>query len=183
MQEREAKGMTTWNSRREAGFTLIELLIVGGIMTILAAVSIPAIHSYHQSTRIRAEAKQVMADLWQARQRAIASATPYSVAFDPDDNSYTVFRDDGAGISGNAANGTLDAGEEVIGSRTLEGGRTLDDIDLDPDNAVVFEPRGMLQRGTTGGYVCLADEDSRAYTIYVRPSGLCKSASGYPGCE
>ena len=166
--------------RREEGFTLIELLIVGVVMTVLAGVSIPAIRSYSKSTGLRSEAKQVLADLWQARQRAIASATPYSLAFDPDDNSYTVFKDDGAGVSENAANGTLDMGEEVMGTRVLEGNRMLYDIDLDPHNSVVFAPRGMLESGTTGGYICLADDESRHHTIYVRPSGLCKSESGCP---
>ncbi len=169
--------------RRQEGFTLIELLIVGAVMAILAAVSIPAIRSFSESTGMRGEAKQLMADLWQARQRAIATATPYSVAFDPDENSYTVFKDDGAGVDENAANGTLDMGEEVVGSRMLEGGRRLDDIDLDPHNSIVFAPRGMLERGTTGGYVCLADDDSRHHTIYIRPSGLCKSESGCPDSE
>jgi type II secretion system protein H len=175
--------MKAKRSRSQEGFTLIELLIVGAVMTILAAASIPAIRSFNESTGIRGEAKQMVADLWQARQRAIASATPYSVVFDPDENSYTVFKDDGAGIDANAANGTLDSGEEVIGVRTLEGSRRLYDVGLDPANAVVFAPRGMLESGTTGGYICLADEDSRYYTIYVRPSGLCKSESGDPDSD
>jgi type II secretion system protein H len=166
--------------RREEGFTLIELLIVGVVMTVLAGVSIPAIRSYSRSTGLRGEAKQVISDLWQARQRAIASATPYSVAFDTGENSYTVFKDDGAGTDANAANGTLDMGEEVIGSRTLTGNRRFGDVDLDPFNSIVFAPRGMLERGTTGGYICLTDDDSRQHTIYVRPSGLCKSESGFP---
>jgi type II secretion system protein H len=172
--------MKTRISRDEQGFTLIELLIVGAVMTILAAASIPAIRSFNESTGLRGEAKQMVADLWQARQRAIASSTNYSVAFDLDENSYTVFKDDGAGIDANAANGTLDSGEEVVGVRVLQGEHWLYDVGLDPTDAVVFAPRGMLEGGTTGGYICLADHESRHHTIYVRPSGLCKSASGYP---
>ncbi|MGD9402257.1 MAG: GspH/FimT family pseudopilin [bacterium] len=172
--------MRLLHSADEQGFTLIELLIVGAVMAILASVSIPAIRSYSESTGLRGEAKQMVSDIWQARQRAIASATNYSVSFDTDDNSYTVFKDDGAGIPENAANGAIDTGEEVIGTRTLEGSRMLYDVDLDPDNAIVFAPRGMLESGTTGGYVCLGDEDSRHHTIYIRPSGLCRSESGCP---
>ena len=149
-------------------------------MTILAAASIPAIRSFNESTGLRGEAKQMTTDFWQARQRAIASATYYSIAFDLDANSYTVFKDDGAGIDDNAANGALDPGEEVIGMRALEGNRRLCDVDLDPPDAIVFAPRGMLEKGTTGGYISLSDDDSRRYTIYVRPSGLCKSESGCP---
>ena len=167
-------------ARDEQGFTLIELLIVGAVMAILASVSIPAIRSYSESTGLRGEAKQLVSDIWQARQRAIASATNYSVRFDTDENSYTVFKDDGAGISENAANGTIDAGEEVVGTRTLEGSRQLYDVDLDPENIIVFAPRGMLKSGTTGGYITLGDDDSRHHTIYIRPSGLCKSESGCP---
>ena len=166
--------------RREEGFTLIELLVVGAVMALLAGVGIPAIRSFSESTGLRGEAKQVVADLWQARQRAIASATPYSVSFDTGDNSYTVFRDDGGGVDENAANGTLDIGEEEVATRTLEGNRWLYDVDLDPPNSIVFAPRGMLESGTTGGYICLADDDSRQFTIYIRPSGLCKSESGGP---
>jgi type II secretion system protein H len=179
-KEREIGTMKARHPRNQDGFTLIELLIVGAVMALLAGISIPAIRSFNESTGLRGEAKQLVSDLWQARQRAIASATPYSVSFDTDENSYTVFKDDGAGIDQNAANGTLDAGEEVIGTRALQGSRRLDDVSLDPDNAIVFAPRGMLENGTTGGYICLGDEDSRHHTIYIRPSGLCKSASGCP---
>ncbi len=175
--------MTLMHAGGEKGFTLIELLIVGAVMALLAGISIPAIRSFRESTGLRGEAKQLVSDLWQARQRAIASATPYSVHFDTENNSYTVFKDDGGGTDANAANGTLDSGEEVMGTRVLEGSTSLYDVNLDPVDAVVFAPRGMLQNGTTGGYVCLGDDESRRHTVYIRPSGLCRSASGYPDTE
>jgi type II secretion system protein H len=182
-RKREVGAMVKEALRNQRGFTLIELLIVGAVITILAAVSVPAIRSFQKSTGLRGEAKQLVADLWQARQRAIASSTPFSLSFDPDGNSYTLYRDDGGGTPANAANGTLDSGEEVIGVKTFEGGYGLYDIDLDPANAVTFAPRGMLQSGTTGGYICLAENGSKYHTVYIRPSGLCRSESGSPASE
>jgi prepilin-type N-terminal cleavage/methylation domain-containing protein len=161
--------------RNEKGFTLLELLTVGAILGLLAAVTVPSLRSYTQSTGLRSLSDQLAGDLWYARQRAIATSVPYSVAFDPDANTYDVFRDDGAGDPDDAGNGEIDFGEQVVRTRPLGPAFLLSEVDLDPDNVVIFMRRGTLMRGTTGGSITISDRSGRTRTLEVLASGLCRA--------
>ncbi|MFI5183968.1 MAG: Tfp pilus assembly protein FimT/FimU [Vicinamibacteria bacterium] len=58
-------------TRADAGFSLVELLAVVGIISLMLAISIPAISSYIKNYRIRGAASQVMGEFQTARARAI----------------------------------------------------------------------------------------------------------------
>jgi type II secretion system protein H len=159
--------------KRQEGFTVIELLTVVAMLGLVAAMGIPAIRSFSRSTDVKAAATQLAADGWLARQRAIATSDPYSIRFDPDENRYRVFRDDGNGTAGNAANGQIDTGEEVLIDRHLDARFDLSDVDFDPANAVIFMPKGSLKTGTAGGQLMITGENA-SRTVFIRPSGMCK---------
>ena len=160
---------------RSSGFTLIELLVVVAIIGILMGVGVPALISYGDSTGVRATAKQITADMWLARQKAIATSKPHSVLFDPGQNCYSVFQDDGGAVPGNQANGVIDTGELVVRTRELDDDYEFSDIDLDPSDTVIFMPKGMLKNGTTGGHVTISDGGNRSRTVFIRPSGLTRT--------
>ena len=160
--------------RNHAGFTLLETLAVVGVVAILVAVSIPVTQSFNRSTGVRATAKQLTEDLWFARQKAIATSVPYSIEFDSDENSYVLFRDDGNGYVANRGNGQHDSGEKVVRTRELGPKFAISDIDLDPDDCVIFIPKGMLKTGTGGGHVTISSGDDRTRTVVVTASGLCR---------
>ncbi len=160
--------------RAHAGFTIIEVLTALTIIGILAAIGIPAVKSFGRSTDVVASAKQVVADMWLARQKAIATSNPYSVLFEPDQRRYFVFSDDGNGVPANAANGSIDSGEVIATTRSLRRQCAFSDVDLDPANVVIFVPKGTLKNGTGGGSVTITDE-GKSKTVLIRASGLCKA--------
>jgi prepilin-type N-terminal cleavage/methylation domain-containing protein len=164
---------TLRTQKDQEGFTIIELLTVMAMLCLLAAIGIPAVRSFSGSADIRAAVAQVRADVWLARQRAIATSEPHSLFFNVTDNTYTVFRDDGDGTAANAANGQIDSGEEVLVVRTLQNGFNLTNVNLDPTNAVILMPRGMLKTGTAGGQLTIGGAHV-SRTLLIRASGQCR---------
>ncbi|HUW32004.1 MAG TPA: GspH/FimT family pseudopilin [Planctomycetota bacterium] len=73
-----------------ASFTLVELIIVVLIVSILAAVGIPAISEASADLRLRSAAQRLMADLNYARNLAITDGTSYGISFSG--NSYRVIK-------------------------------------------------------------------------------------------
>ena len=72
------------NSRRPiAAFTLLELLVVISIMGIVAALAVPAIKTFGRSNAVTTATRQMMDDVAQARQRAIATRTDVYLVFVP----------------------------------------------------------------------------------------------------
>lgn len=64
-----------------AGFSLVELITVMGIITIMAAVILPALASYTRLYRIRGAMQQVASDISTARMRAISKNVNLGVLF------------------------------------------------------------------------------------------------------
>jgi type II secretion system protein H len=159
--------------RTQNGFTIIELLTVMAMICMITAISVPAYRSFVGSADIRSAADQLRADVWLARQRAIATSQPHSLFFDLQENSYTIFRDDGDGVPNDAANGVVDDGEEILLTRDLRDGFFLTAVNLDPDNAVIMMPKGMLKTGTVGGDLTISNGNT-SRTLLIRASGQCK---------
>jgi type II secretion system protein H len=159
-------------TRRQQGFTMIELLVVVAVIGVMAAVSVVGFGSFSESTGLKATAKQLNADFWAARQKAIAGSVPYSILFNMENNSYTVFKDDGSGTPSNSGNGEIDTGEEIVRTTQLGDDFFLYYVNLDPANVVIFFPRGTLKDGTTGGYVEISNSDfQRKRRISITASG------------
>jgi len=77
----------------DGGFTLIELIAVMVIIAILAAAAVPTMSSL-DSSRAAAAARQLLADVTFARQRAVATGTPSWVVFETDAQSWSVLAED-----------------------------------------------------------------------------------------
>lgn len=75
---------------RQQGFTLLELIVVLFIVVLgFAAIGI-SISSGNDSTEIKAAARDIVSALRYARGQALISHEETTVAFDLDDNSYTI---------------------------------------------------------------------------------------------
>lgn len=68
-------------AERTRGFTLVELLVVIGIISVMAAISLPNISGFVQASRIRSAQDQVSSAIQRARSRAIALNTQWGVSF------------------------------------------------------------------------------------------------------
>lgn len=66
---------------RTRGFTLVELLVVIGIISVMAAVTLPNISGFVQASRVRSAQDQVASAVQRARSRAIALNAQWGVAF------------------------------------------------------------------------------------------------------
>lgn len=68
-------------TERTRGFTLVELLVVIGIISVMAAISLPNISGFVQASRVRSAQDQVASAIQRARSRGIALNTQWGVSF------------------------------------------------------------------------------------------------------
>jgi len=88
-----------------SSFTLVELVIVVLIVSILAAVGIPAIGEASADLKLRSTAQRLMADLNYARNLAITDGASYGISFSSD--GYRVIKFVDTAILTSAANAVI----------------------------------------------------------------------------
>ncbi|MCX5837335.1 MAG: type II secretion system protein [Deltaproteobacteria bacterium] len=77
------------------GFSLIELMIVIALISIMLAVAVPTWQKYRANTDLKTAAREVMADLSNARQQAVAeNLDVYRLTFNVTGNDYALTRTD-----------------------------------------------------------------------------------------
>jgi prepilin-type N-terminal cleavage/methylation domain-containing protein len=77
------------------GFTLVEVIIVMALITILTSFAVPAWQRYTVNAGVKTATREIMADILQTRQRAIAeNINTYQLTFSYSDNSYSLSRSD-----------------------------------------------------------------------------------------
>jgi type IV fimbrial biogenesis protein FimT len=133
--------------RKKSGFTIIELMVIIAIISILATVAIPNFFAWRPKRQLSAAAKDVFSVMQYARSRALKDNASVGLEFDPANEEYTVFLDNGAGA--NAGNGTQDGDEPTVKSGRMPPGINL--VSTDFGDKVRFDSRGLLNNA--GGVV------------------------------
>lgn len=118
------------------GFSLIELIIVIALISIIAAFAVPVWQRYTANTNLKSAAREVMADISNARQQAVEENLDfYRLAFSVASNNYALFRTDTGATSWTKPVASLGNGV-LIGSVNFSGGST-----------VSFQARGTVSMG------------------------------------
>jgi type IV fimbrial biogenesis protein FimT len=147
---------------RNKGFTLIELMIVIAIFGVLAGIMTPSFLAWRDRSKVRGDASELRAVFESTKLRAIKHNVNAVVTF-PDTTSYQAFVDTNN-------NGALDAGEDIIVTRTLSPGVTITTITF-VGNDMAFNPRGMANGPNSTGRVILTSPGGESYEVVVSSFG------------
>ncbi|MFA5321801.1 MAG: prepilin-type N-terminal cleavage/methylation domain-containing protein [Smithella sp.] len=119
------------------GFTLVELLIVIALMAIMASFAVPAWQHYTINTGMKTATREIIGDILNTRQRAIAeNLNAYRITFDTANNNYALSRTD-TGVT--------------LWTRPLDSfgaGNVFYNVDLSGGSVINFQRRGTITDGT-----------------------------------
>ncbi|MFV0438983.1 MAG: GspH/FimT family pseudopilin [Desulfopila sp.] len=137
--------------KRDNGFSFIELVVVLAILSVLAAIGLPALRQWVPNYQLKAATQELYGNLQKARMEAIKTNSTVSTVFDTSTCT--------------AANGgnytfTNDESGERIAAVALSGG-----ICLTTGTISGFNSRGLPRSGAGGSAVLENDEISRTQTI------------------
>jgi prepilin-type N-terminal cleavage/methylation domain-containing protein len=152
------------------GFSLIELMIALVIAGIALAIAMPGFGRFRASLSLKQANSQVLQDVRRARQLAVTRRAPVVMTFGTPPSisnitSYTILvdtNDDGVRQS-----------SEMITVRNLPTGTRLSAVSLTPVDQLLFDVSGVLQPGTLGGRLVLANRLNRRDTLMVSAAGVC----------
>jgi len=138
------------------GFSLVEVIIVMALITILGSFAIPAWRHYTLNTNIKTATREIMADILNTRQRAIAeNINFYQITFDVNNNNYSLSRTD-TGVT--------------LWTKSLTSygaGNALNSVNLGGNSFVNFQRRGTMTSGT----ITLKNNLNSTSTITVAITG------------
>ena len=154
--------------QKQAGFTTLELLVVIGIVAILSAIALPNFLGWKPAKQLQSAASEVKSALQTARLTAVKENICVTIEFDPANDNYRIFSDDGDNGSdpSNACNGSQDANEPTTKSGGMPGRVSL--VSVDPQPRITFNSRGFPGAATT---VTVQTESIPARTVELSLTG------------
>jgi prepilin-type N-terminal cleavage/methylation domain-containing protein len=146
---------------RRNGFSLVELMIAIGIIGILSTIAAVSWNRYVTNTNLRTAAREIEADLFSIKERAIGERIYYRLTLNVLANNYTIDKGtvSGAPYTVIQTKNPVTFGSDIYISSdtTFTGGQ------------IIFQPRGTL--GTTTGSIVLKNGRSSKATITINITG------------
>jgi prepilin-type N-terminal cleavage/methylation domain-containing protein len=118
------------------GFSLIELIIVIALISIVSAFAVPMWQKYTANTNLKNAAREVMADLSNAKQQAVEeNLDVYRLTFNVAGNNYALSRTDTGATSWTKS------------VASLGNGILIDSVNFSGGSVVSFKKRGTVSMG------------------------------------
>jgi len=137
------------------GFTLVEAIIALFIITVVTAIAIPQFQKMVSNAKLRAAARDLMADFASLKERAMSENMAYKITFNDaeDINNYAIQHKEGATIQ--------------IKSPALFGAIRILTASFGRGKTITFHTRGTA----SAGHVVLVDGRNSTATITVNFAG------------
>ncbi len=110
---------------KDKGMTLIEILTIIAIIGILATIAYPSFRGMILKINLKKDVTMVYSDVLTAKAKALEKGCDWDILFNPQDNTYTIFSDNGIVSAG--PDGTLFTDDDIINYSLRNNGK-LDDI-------------------------------------------------------
>lgn len=160
---------------KERGFTILELVIALAVVSIVAAVAVPA---YFERSEVTLENASILlaADLRAAQNRAAYMGEPCVFVFDPEQNAYEVLDEFGTLLRNPGTR------EPFVRGYALDGvfqGVHIEEARFGDDAELTFDRRGMPEED---GFVVLSFRGDRRVLHLTSGTGALRiegSSSGW----
>lgn len=164
---------------KNAGFTLIEVIVTMAVIAILAAIAIPSLRGFADSSRVTSATNDLVSALNLARSEAVTRAVNVTVCKSANQTTcettgnnwaqgWIVFIDTDAG-------GTVNGGDEILrvydgpgGTITMSGNGTVDD-------RLTYGSTGFFTGGLFNGTITVAVAGGRSIDIVTSPNGRVRT--------
>ena len=153
---------------------MLELMTVIGIIAILAAIAIPNFISWLPKYRLGSAARKIFTIVQQAKFRAVKENANVVVTFDPAQDSYMAFVDNGSGT--NAENMIQDTDEATIFSGSMPGSVDMYEAKFSSNPFFYFNSKG-LPSGFGHVYLQGKPDDFKNITLSITGSARIQKSN------